>query len=181
MSEWSARGSALIDVLVRDEQHGEIVETLRGLIADVELTELVLEARLEELARVREQLAAIAYPVLEVRADVLCMPIVGPIDADIVQEIAATLLHAAATRRARTVVVDLTGANLADVGAGQLLFGMFRMLRLIGVRGALCGISSELARTLVELPEHFDVPLHATLAAALAATRPPQKAGAGKP
>jgi anti-anti-sigma regulatory factor len=98
-----------------------------------------------------------------------------------VQEISATLLEAAATRRARTVVVDLTGANLADVVAGQLLFRMFRMLRLIGVHGALCGISSQLAQMLVELSEPFEVPLHATLAAALAAMRPPKSAGAGHP
>jgi rsbT co-antagonist protein RsbR len=175
MSEWSVRGSELIDLLQQVDagaRQTEIVETLRGLIAEVELAELVLEARLEELARVREQLAAISYPVIEVREDMLCMPIVGLVDAGIVQEISATLLQAAATRRARTVVVDLTGANLADVAAGQLLLRMFRMLRLIGVRGALCGISPQLAQMLVEISEPLEVPLHATLATALGAGKP---------
>jgi rsbT co-antagonist protein RsbR len=148
------------------------------LIAEVELTELLLEARLEELARVREQLAGISYPVIEVREDMLCMPIVGSIDAGIVQAVATTLLHAAATRRARTVVVDLTGANLADVAAAQLLFGMFRALQLLGVRAAVCGVGSQLACMLVELAKPPDVAVHSTLAAALASMPPTQKAGA---
>jgi anti-anti-sigma regulatory factor len=184
MSEWSVRGSALVDALARadaslasPDRHTEIVETLRGLIAEGELTALLLEARLEELARVREQLAAISYPVIEVREDILCMPIVGPIDADIVQAVSASMLHAAATRRARVVVVDLTGAHLADVDAAQLLFGMFRALRLLGIRAALCGVGPQLARTLVELPELPEVSVHSTLAAAIAAVPSTQKAG----
>lgn len=174
MGEWAARGSALIESLARaeapDGQH--LLDTLRGLIAEVELAELLLETKVEELARVREQLTAVSYPVLEVREDMLCMPIVGPIDAGVVQEISSTVLHAVAARRARTVVVDLTGADLADVAAARLLLGMCRALRLIGARGAICGISPELAHTLVEMPEPFDVPLHSTLAHALAAVRP---------
>jgi anti-anti-sigma regulatory factor len=178
MSDWSARGSALIEALARADvlalgHQAEVVETLRGLVAEVELTELLLEAKVEELARVREQLAAISYPVLEVREDMLCMPIVGYIDAGVVQEITSKVLQSAAAHRARTVVVDLTGANLADVASGLLLLDMFQALRLIGTRGALCGVSPQLAQTLVELPTPVDVPVHATLAAALAAARRP--------
>jgi rsbT co-antagonist protein RsbR len=108
----------------------------------------------------------------------LCMPIVGSIDAGIVQAVATTLLHAAATRRARTVVVDLTGANLADAAAAQLLFGMFRALQLLGVRGAVCGVGSQLACILVELAKPPHVAVHSTLAAALASMPPTQEAGA---
>jgi anti-anti-sigma regulatory factor len=151
------------------EQREQLVELLHGLLADNERAELLLEARMDELSVVREVLAAISYPVIEVRRDVLCLAIVGPVDAQRMEQAAEAVLHAASSRRARWLIVDLTGAVIADSMAANLLHRLFAALRLLGVRGALSGVTTNLALILAEQPQPLDVPVHASLAQALAA------------
>jgi rsbT co-antagonist protein RsbR len=171
------RANALADMLVKEpgavlspELRAELVATLHGLVAAVEINELLLEARLEELAAVREVLATISYPVIEVRPDVLCLPIVGPIDAHMMDRVIDAALREVASRSARWMIVDLTGAQLADISAADSLLRLFVALRLLGARAMLSGVSPTLAMTLVERGQTLTIPTHASLAAALRAT-----------
>lgn len=49
------------------------------------------------------------------------------------------------------VLLDLTGVPRVDVQVATCLARMLRAAGLIGCRASLCGISPELARTLVDL------------------------------
>ncbi|EDM75636.1 hypothetical protein PPSIR1_13365 [Plesiocystis pacifica SIR-1] len=149
----------------------ELVATLRGLAVEADMAELTLEAREEELAAARELLARRSYPLIQVQIDVLCLPIVGPVDASIMEQIIEEVMGTVVARRARWLIVDLTGALLGDVIAADALRRLFRMLRLIGVRSALSGVSPTLAQTLVQMSTPLDIPVHRSLAAALDAAK----------
>lgn len=149
----------------------ELVATLRGLAIEAEMAELTLEAREEELAAARGLLAERSYPLIEVQAEVLCLPIVGPVDASIMDQIIEEVMTTVSSRRARWLIVDLTGALLGDVIAGDALRRLFGTLRLIGVRASVSGVSPTLAMTLVQMSDPLGVPVHRSLAAALDAAK----------
>lgn len=174
MSDWVERATVLADELDRDDhleandRREELAAALRGLAMEVEMAELTLEARLEELAAVRRLLSALSYPLIEVERSVLCLPIVGPIDAAVMEEIIEGVMQSVASRSARWLIIDLTGAQFGDVVAAKALHRLFVALRLIGLEGAVSGVQPELARTLAEATESFGVPAYPSLAAALA-------------
>ena len=174
MSEWTERAAVLADAIARNgpepDLREQLVATLRAVANEAELSELMLEARLEELAIVREMLSALSYPVLEVQASVLCLPIVGPVDAAIMEQVTEDAMHTASRRRARWLIVDLTGAQFGDVVAVDGLRRLFRALGLIGLRAAISGVSPALAQSLAALDTPLDIPVYASLATALAAT-----------
>lgn len=176
VGEWVPRAAAVADELAGSErwdlpadQRRELAALLRGLCAEIEMADLTLEARLEELVVVRQMMAAISYPVIAVTRDVLCLPVVGPVDTQIMQQVIDEAMHAVVDRRASWLIVDLTGAQISDVVAAGLLHRLFRGLRLLGVRGTLSGVSPSLAMALSAAGESLDVPVHPTLAVAIAA------------
>jgi len=152
----------------------EAAARIRAILADMtaraEAEALLVEAKDEQIHTQRGFIQALGSPVLRVREDVLCAPLVGVIDADRVARLMSELLAVAGREGPRLAVVDLTGALLADVSAVPLLEDTFRALALLGVRGALSGLSPSTASAVLEVPGALrGVPVHATLAAALAA------------
>lgn len=143
-------------------------EQLETVTSQSEAVEMLLEVKDAQLSIQAELIATIAFPLIEVRKDVLCVPLVGPIDAGRIVSLNETLLGAVCERRARFVVLDFTGAVIADVGSARVVAEVFRALALLGVRSAISGVSPQLARFLIDVPEGLEVPAHLTLAAALA-------------
>lgn len=142
---------------------------LDAVASQIEAAEMLLEVKEAQLSIQAELITRIAFPLIEVRKDVLCVPLIGPLDAGRIVSLNETLLGAVCARKARFVVLDFTGAIIADLGSARVVAEVFRALALLGVRGAISGVSPQLARLLVNLPEGLKVPAHLTLAAALAA------------
>ena len=176
VGRWRSRGETLIEGLADDtselapEFRAELRATLLGLLDELELKELELEARVEELALVRELLATISYPLIEVREQVLCLPIVGPVDGQMMDTVIDGTLDAVARSGTRWVIVDLTGAQLVDSSAGELLVRLCSSLRLLGAQAMLSGVGPSMAIELVERGQALSLTTHSTLAAALRAT-----------
>lgn len=172
VSEWTDQARALIEELavaeLEPQLHERLAATLRGLTEEAEMGKLMLEAREEELEATRQLLAGTSYPIIEVRSETLCVPIVGPVDAQIMEGVTEAVMREASQRQARWVVLDLTGAQVGDIVAADALGRLFRTLRLIGVRGMVSGMSTSLARTLARMDDTPDVPVHRSLAGALA-------------
>lgn len=131
-----------------------------------------LEAQEAQLEAQRALLADIGCPILQVRSDALCVPLVGEFDPDRAARLTDELLTAAIARRVRLAVIDLTGALILDAATAGHIGGLLQGLALIGVRGVLSGVRPEFA-DLLAATIRGRVPCFPDLARALAAhTRP---------
>jgi len=148
----------------------ELARANAKLAAKAELAEMLLEVKEEQFTTLSELFAKVVHPVLEVKTDVLCAPLVGPIDAETLQHFSDRILVTAHARRIRMVIIDLTAATIADAPSALSIVNVFRALRLLGVRGAVSGINESLAQVLTTLPEDLGVPIYRTLATALSAS-----------
>lgn len=161
---------------VPGEAHAGVLARVRGagldLVDEHATCEALLEARDEQIAAQVELLAQVELPLLLVRRDTLCVPLVGEFDGFRAGQIVQRLLTAAVERRVSTVVIDLTGALFRDISSAVDLGGVFQALRLVGVRGALSGVQPGLAALLAGVQGSLrDVPCYADLAEALADER----------
>lgn len=148
MDRLRARAQALLDS--SDPTPGAAARALVAeLLAAWAQEAAIREARDEQLAVQRELLAVVASPILRVRDDTLCAPLIGPIDADRTAALTEALLAAVVQHRARRVVLDLSGAIVHDPMTVQYLERVLRAVGLLGARGVLSGVTAEAAGLLV--------------------------------
>lgn len=81
---------------------------------------------------------------------VLVVPLIGAIDDDRAAEITENLLHEVVLRKARIILVDVTGVSGIDGGVAALLARTARAVRLIGAQVVLVCIRPDLATVLVD-------------------------------
>lgn len=167
---------AALERRIPGEEHADVLAQVRDagldLVDEHATSEALLEARDEQVAAQVELLAHVELPLLLVRRDTLCVPMIGEFDGFRAGQIVQRLLAAAVERRVSTVVIDLTGALFRDVSSAVDLAGVFQALRLVGVRGVLSGVRPGLAALLVGVQGALrDVPCYADLAEALADER----------
>ena len=109
----------------------------------------------EERERViREQQAAIrelSTPVLQVREQLLILPIIGGLDSQRARQLTEQLLGAIQTNRAKVVVIDITGVASIDLTVANHLVQTVAASRLMGASAIITGLSSEISQTLVDL------------------------------
>jgi anti-anti-sigma regulatory factor len=91
----------------------------------------------------------ISTPILQLRDGMLILPIVGALDRDRLEQMRARLLEAIRDRRARVIVVDVTGVPEIDTVAGNELIAAVASARMMGAEVIICGLSAEIAQTLV--------------------------------
>lgn len=98
----------------------------------------------------RLEILALAAPILVVGADTLALPIIGRLDAARSGEIMERLLLTITERRARRVILDLTGVvEMDEVGVGRLV-ALFAAIRLLGAAPVLTGVRPALAELLAQ-------------------------------
>ncbi|HZN95711.1 MAG TPA: STAS domain-containing protein [Myxococcales bacterium] len=103
---------------------------------------------------IQSQQAAIrelSTPVLQVREKLLIIPIVGMVDTQRARHLTQSLLDAIRQRRARLVVMDITGVPVVDSKVANHLVQACEAARLMGTRVILSGVSPEIAQALVTL------------------------------
>lgn len=131
----------------------------------------LLQAQLETIRAQQLQIQRLAAPVLQVERHVLVVPLVGDLDPDALARVTESLLQAITDRRARTVILDLTGLETADVALPERLRTLVRAAELIGARCLVTGIRPQVAATLVEADVSLGVRACATLADGLELAR----------
>ncbi len=107
---------------------------------------------------IKAQAAALverSTPLIPIMDDVLVMPLIGIIDHDRGQGILDVALQGARDRRARVMILDITGVPSIDTQAATALTRTARALRLLGVVPVLSGVRPVVAQALIGL----DVPL----------------------
>jgi len=112
--------------------------------------------------------------VLQVRSDVLCVPVLGELDAASAARLREAVVALALAHEVGLVVVDVTVAVAGDALALHL-GGVFAAIERLGLRGALSGVGPESAAALAVHPDALPgVRCFAELASALAALPPPR-------
>src|SRR5437867_7011829 len=103
---------------------------------------------------IREQQEAIrelSTPVLQVRARLLILPIIGVIDPQRARQLTEQLLRGIRTNRAKVVVLDITGVPYIDSPVANHLVQTVEAARLLGATVIVTGLSPEIAQTLVNI------------------------------
>lgn len=101
--------------------------------------------------RQEEELRKLSTPVLQLQDELLLLPIVGFVDTARAQQLTEQLLHAIRERRARVVVIDVTGVGAVDSRVANHIVQTVEAARLMGAAAIVTGLSAEVAQTLVRL------------------------------
>jgi anti-anti-sigma regulatory factor/HAMP domain-containing protein len=133
-------------------------------------------AQAERLALQQEMIAAqerrleeLAAPVMPLNDHTLLLPVIGAVDEHRADQIMQALLAGVAARRARLVLVDLTGVRAVDNRIAQVLLDAVGAVRLLGAEVALVGLRPEVALAIVALDiDLAGVHIYADLQSALA-------------
>jgi len=129
---------------VQGEQTRWEAERSRSLV-------LELEQKLDIIAAQGAQIHALSSPILDLWAGVLAVPIIGELDSVRVAELTEGLLEAVVARRARAVILDVTGISRLDQEGAVRLGRLVAAVRLLGAEGVITGIRPQLAQMLTAL------------------------------
>lgn len=99
----------------------------------------------------QEAIRELSTPVLQVRSELLILPIVGVIDEQRARLLTETLLQAIKDRRAKVIVMDITGVSTVDSRVANHILQTVDASRLMGATVIVTGLSPEIAQTLVEI------------------------------
>lgn len=99
----------------------------------------------------KQAISALSSPIIDVREDVLAVPLVGSIDDERAAAIMSGLLAAIARKRARLAILDLTGVEAIDPGSAAHLVRIVRAVELLGCGAIVTGIRAAIAQTMAGL------------------------------
>lgn len=117
-----------------------------GIIVDV----LVFE-RERVIRQQQEAIRELSTPVLQLRDRLLLLPIIGVIDTYRARLITESLLEAIRARRAKVVVMDITGVATIDSRVANHILQTVTAARLMGAQVIVTGITAPVAQSLVAL------------------------------
>ena len=101
------------------------------------------------IASQQQAIRSLSTPVLQLHPGLLILPMVGALDRERLDQMRALLLQAVGERRARAVVLDVTGVPEIDSVAANQLIGSVTSARMMGAEVIISGLSAEIAQTLV--------------------------------
>jgi anti-anti-sigma factor len=140
------RANAVLEARV-----AERTEELAGALAAQRAQADELQASLARQQALNELVSALALPIIPVREDVLVAPLVGNLDAGRADQLIGNVLQQIERRRARAIILDVTGVAMVDTYLAQVLLRTAQATKLLGAQVVLAGIRPELAQTLVSL------------------------------
>lgn len=99
----------------------------------------------------QEAIRELSTPVLQVREQLLILPIIGVLDSQRARQVTEQLLRAIRANRAKVVVIDITGVPAIDSTVANHLVQTVDASGLMGASVIITGLSSEIALTLVTI------------------------------
>jgi rsbT co-antagonist protein RsbR len=120
-------------------------------IAMSHLGEAYLAAKEQIISTQQEAIRELSMPVLQVRHELLVIPLVGIVDSTRARQLIESLLASIRDRRARGVVIDVTGVPIVDTAVASHLVQACDAASLMGALVVITGISPDMAVTLVGL------------------------------
>jgi rsbT co-antagonist protein RsbR len=110
-----------------------------------------LEGKLETIEMQQAAIRELSTPIIEVWANVLCLPVVGVVDSQRSAEMTETLLETIVSKQARMAIVDITGIDVMDTKTADHFIKMARAVRLLGAECIITGINPGIAQTLTHI------------------------------
>jgi len=110
-----------------------------------------LEDALSKVEFQRAFMRELSSPIIEVGDRILCLPVIGMLDAERSAEMTVQLLSAIAEKRATHAVIDVTAVGSMDESTVKHFVRMASAIRLLGTECFITGIGPELAGKLVKL------------------------------
>jgi len=108
-----------------------------------------VSANEQVINRQQQAIRELSTPVLQLRDGLLILPMVGTLDQPRLVQLRAELLEGVRRRRARVVVLDVTGVPGIDSSAANELIAAVAGVRMMGAEVIVSGLSAEIAQTLV--------------------------------
>jgi rsbT co-antagonist protein RsbR len=132
---------------------GEHFGSLRKVaFFDIALITDVLVYERERVIRIQsEAIRELSTPVLQIDDRMLLLPIIGVVDTHRAHLIMQNVLAAVREKRAKVVVMDVTGVATIDSKVANHLLQTVSAARLMGANVIVTGISAEVAQSLVAL------------------------------
>ncbi|QIS14400.1 STAS domain-containing protein [Nocardia arthritidis] len=110
-----------------------------------------VEERERIIRQQQEAIRELSTPVLQVREQLLILPIIGVLDSQRAKQLTEQLLRAIRLNRAKVVVIDITGVPTIDTTVANHLVQTVDACGLMGASVIITGLSSEIPLTLVTL------------------------------
>lgn len=111
-----------------------------------------IQEREQVVAQQQQQsIRELSTPVLQLREDLLILPIVGVLDSARARQLTEQLLESIRANRAKVVVLDITGVPAVDSKVANHLLQTIDASRLMGARVIVTGVAPEIAQILVTL------------------------------
>ena len=165
-----------VPLLERDDGLLEVEVSVNMLIDELallkyenEAQKIEIQAQAQSLAeRDRALVRALSTPLINVWPGVIALPLIGKIDEERQSRISEVLLARVSTDGATHVILDVTGVSDPDASMVNALLSTARAVALLGARAIMTGVTAEVARAMVELDLHIEIPTLARLSDALA-------------
>ena len=94
---------------------------------------------------------ALSTPVLQIRDQILVVPLIGTIDSARAAQIVEQLLNSIVDTQASIVIIDITGVPVIDTAVANHLIKTIQATKMLGADTIITGISPANAQTLVSL------------------------------
>lgn len=121
---------------------GSLARQLNEKLSTIETQMATITAQAEDIDRM-------STPILQVRDDILVLPVIGSVTQSRVSTMSETLLQAIVRHHASGVIIDVTGVANLDVSSASQLMSMVRAVRLLGSMPVVSGISAKMSQVLV--------------------------------
>lgn len=110
-----------------------------------------VEERERVIHEQQQAMRELSTPVLQVRKRLLILPIIGMLDSERARQLTEQLLEAIQSKRAKVVIIDITGVASVDRTVATHLVQTVEASRLMGASTILTGLSPDIAQTIVDL------------------------------
>ncbi len=105
----------------------------------------------EKLQTTQKTILEMSTPVIQIWEEVLVLPLVGVLDSARAQQAMEALLIQIVERKAKMVIIDITGVSMVDSAVANHLIKTCLAIKLIGAEVILTGISVGVVQILVSL------------------------------
>jgi rsbT co-antagonist protein RsbR len=159
----SAYQKAIIPLMVKDYvkeperlaavliANNKYLDYAMGVIGDE-----YLKTKERIIGQQQEAIQELSTPVLQIRDQLLLVPLVGVLDTSRARLLTQQLLSGIRAHRARVVVIDITGVAAVDSKVANHIFQTVAAVKLMGARTIITGLSSDVAEALVALGVDVD-------------------------
>lgn len=115
------------------------------------IVDAMMADREQTIRQQQEAIRELSTPTLQVRDQLLILPIIGMLDTQRAKQLTDSLLHAIRAHRARVVVMDITGVATVDSKVANHLIQTVEAAALMGASVIVTGVSADVAQSLVTL------------------------------